>query len=512
MTSTVIPLIGSGTQSQGVQLNPSQLINFYETDSLGVDTAKSKKAIVRTPGTSLKYLVPNAGRYRGHIVWAGILYVVYTTEVYSITTAGTVTLLNSGTPITAGTGRAVLVCNGIEILIEEGTKAWTYTIIGGAFAEMADGDYTKTGFITFQATRGIYAKTTDNTIWCSAINDLKAWTATAFSSHESPPQPLVCAFATPTDLYTFGPVNTLVWANTGDVFFPWEPKQGVNIPYGCAARHSICYTNGTIIWLSKNYQGKALLIGLSGYSPQILLDEAATYQLQQLTTISDAKAATFELNGHIFYAITFPTEAVSFLFDTQTKKFIKWQSWKNSGTDVNGNSIYVLSRHLFDDICEFNDETLVFDYRANGAILKLDANVYVEYAAGASNSIYCECISPNITAAGMRVTVNSMELDHEKGMSIYSAEDLVQDPTLNIPLFSVALSKDGGRTFNYSRDINFGYSGDYTTRVKLNNWGQFRNGAVKISTDHPSFIGIYNIWADVDVEGAKTTKTTTTVS
>lgn len=502
MVSTVIPLIGSGVQSQGVQLNPSQLINLYETNSLGVDTAKSKKAIVRTPGTSLKYLVPNLGRYRGHIVWNNILYVVYTTELYSITIGGVITLLNSGTPVTSGSGRVSIVCNGLQILIEDGTTAWTYTISGGAFAEMTDADYTHTGYVTFQATRGIYAKTTDNTIWASAINDLTSWTATAFSSHESPPQPLVVAFATPIDLYTMGPVNTLVWANTNDVFFPWEPKQGVNIPYGCAARHSVVYTNGTIIWLSKNSQGKALLIGLSGYSPQILLDEAATYQLQQLTTISDAKGATFELNGHIFYALTFPTEEVSFLYDTQTKKFIKWMSWKTEGTDVNGNSIYTLNRHLFDDICEFNNETLIFDYRANGAILKLDTSTYTEYEAGASDSVYCECISPNITANGMRITVNSMELDHEKGMSIYSAEDIVQDPTLNIPLFSVSLSKDGGRTFNYSRDVNFGYSGDYTTRAKLNCWGDFRNGAVKISTDHPSFIGIYNIWADVEVEGA----------
>lgn len=502
MTIVQLPLTGSGTQSENIQFNPSELINLYETTSYGVPGVRSQSALVRTPGTSLAVAV--TGEFRGWIVVNNVLYTVFANTLYSINSAYTKTTLGT---IGTSTGRVSMAYNGFHILIDDGTLGYYWDVAGATLNTIVDADYNPSGFVTYQAQSFVYSEPATNVVWVSDLNTAATWNALNFGSMESDPQTVVCCFAIPAHLFVFGQTNTEVWAQDGAQFFPYQPIQGVNIPYGCASRHSICYTNGTIIFLSKNHQGKAMLIGLGsgqtlsnygGFVPQLMLDEASMYQFSQLTTLSDAKAATFQMNGHIFYAITFPTDNKSFLLDIATKKIIQWASWHNDGADASGNPVFSLGRHLFDDIIAFNSDIIVADYRG-GAILKLSSGTYQDYQVGTQNSIQASCTLPAISANDQRITINSLVFDCEKGTSIYSQQDIEDNPALNTATFSVSLSKDSGRTFSYTRDVLFGYSGDYSIRAKADKWGTFRYGALRIQTDHPSRIALFGVIADIEI-------------
>jgi hypothetical protein len=183
-----------------------------------------------------------------------------------------------------------------------------------------------------------------------------------------------------------------------------------------------------------------------------------------------------------------------------TKTFCQWTAWSYAGLDSNDNPTYELGRHLWDDMIVYNDRLYIADYRANGRILELTFNSTTDFESGISDSIYSELITPVILANHKRVTLNEIEVDYERGTSDSSEAAHDGDETLSQPLFSISLSKDGGRTFNYSRDVNFGYQGQYDTRAILYNWGVFRAGAIKLTTTHPSNIQIYNLWADLEIE------------
>ena len=451
-----LPLIGSGNQSQGIQLNPSSLINFYVSTTYGVDAVKSKEVLLRTPGTTLWSISPNQGTFRGWLETNNVLYVVMTSKLYSVSTSKVWTELGT---LTSATTRVSMVSNGLQLFIDTGSEAWTYTYATATFAAMNDADYNYSGYVTELAGRVISAIPSTNRFQISAINDATSWAALDYDSFSNDSENLVAVFSNRTELYLFGRKNTEIHAHTGNADFPFEKKVGLNIFYGCAAKETIQYVNGTIIWLARNAQGKALLMSLTNYTPQIVLSEADNYQIQSLSTISDAVARTFEFNGHVFYAIWFPTEAKTFLLDTLTSKFIQLKSWKSNGTDADGNVVYTLSRHIMDDIILFNDMILVADYRATGTILEYSKTTQTDYLSGPSNTIYSECILPVISNEEGRLTINSLELDYEKGVSIYTEEDFVQNPALNQPLANISLSKNAGREFNYIRTVNLGYKG-----------------------------------------------------
>lgn len=61
------------------------------------------------------------------------------------------------------------------------------------------------------------------------------------------------------------------------------------------------------------------------------------------------------------------------------------------------------------------------------------------------------------------------------------------------PIFNIAISKDGGRTFPYVRQISTGLQGQYETVAKLYKLGYVTDAAIKITTNHPGFIAINNL-------------------
>lgn len=501
-----LPLIGSGTPSQGIQLNPSELLNLYEVNSNGVSNPASKQAAIRTPGTSLYLTVPNKSIFRGWININNTLYCVFGNSLYTIATNNTISLLGT---IASISGRVSMAFNGFQLMIDDGTVGYCYTFATRILSVISGGSFYPSGFITYQNNQIISMQPGTNTVWFSNLNDCTTWNALDFGSMESDPQAGIGVFATPNYLFVFGIYTTEVWTNTGAQFDPFEPIPGVTIPYGCASKYSICYTNQTLIWLSQNRQGQAMLVGLGsgqvlsgfgGFIPQNLLNEADTYTLQQVSYIHDAKAVTFQFNGHIFYAITFPTANVSYIYDTNTRKLIQWASWFAESTNTNGTTNYILGRHLFDDFIEFNGMLLVADYRGGGNILQLSPAVYTDYNSGVDNSIPVRCVLPAIRSEGKRLTINSIEIDYERGTSEFSQANETTNQALNQSLLTMSFSKDGGRTYPYVRQIPFGYSGQYSLRAKANRFGTFRYGALKIEADCPSYLSLYNVWADVEME------------
>jgi hypothetical protein len=164
-------------------------------------------------------------------------------------------------------------------------------------------------------------------------------------------------------LWLFGANTTEVFYNSGASAFPIERISGAFIEHGILAPASALVLDNTPIWLSfDNRTGERLVVRASGYSPQIVTDDFMSYQLDQMTTLSDARAYGYMEGGHTFYVLTFPTENKTFCMDLKTNLWHRRASFPENG------------RHRADWCVSFAGKTLVGDYQ-NGKIYEMSQNI-----------------------------------------------------------------------------------------------------------------------------------------
>lgn len=478
-----LSLLGKGNPGKIPQVSPQKLINLYPSND---------KTLYRTWGTDLFTTLTNMGNIRGVLTYQDSAYVVSDSSVYIVGESGfTIKIGDLNTTV----GNVVIITNNYDqIMFVDGFNGYTYTISTSTFATISDVDFFPPEFVTFKDGRGIYAKPGTAEFYLSDLLDFTSYESTKFATAESLTTDLVSVFATDNDLFLFGQRETEIWASNGDSSFPFEKRLGVSLKFGLAAIHSVVNINNNIIFLAKSPVGKYQLMTLEGYQPKVVgEDEDDAYVISSLDTVDDAIAFSFEINSRLWYAITFPTEDKSFLYDIKNNKLIQWSSWEQDGSTPSGDPIYIIGRHLAQYAFTLGNKVIVGDYRGGGRLLELSDDIRTDYQCGPDNSIYYEVTSPVILLDNRRIECDRVALDITTGYSSVSEEDINQDDTLNSPLLTVALSKDAGATFGYKRMVNFGYSGEYNKQVTIPHWGSFIRGAFKIYGNHPSMIGLMNI-------------------
>lgn len=489
--TTILPLIGSGIPSRGDTYSTSKLINMYPIIADNDDTPKYTKALYPTPGTYLedsKMVTPNGEIIRGVLQFNQDLYIVAGTYLYSL--GSSLVWARLGTLVTAS-GRVKIIANALQIGIIDGIKGYTFTPSTSTFAQISDGDFpSNPEQWIFHKQRATVLTPNTGTFQVSDLIDFSAYNALNYATAESDPQGLVGIIEVQDDILLFGELNTEIWTATADNQFPYIPRPASVLPYGCIAPDSIVRINNSVIFLSKNKDGTGLLLAFEGDSqPRVMLDEHASFAFQQLTTLTDAVAESFEIDAHVFYRITFPTDNITFLFDVRTQQCIQWGSTLISGYDSNSLPQYSLGRHISDHIFTWNNKLYCTDYRA-GRILRISSTTYTDYLCGADYSIYREVITPVISGMNERMQIVSVELDVEAGES---TKYDTGTSTASDPVLTVAMSKDGGHTYSYSRQVSSGFIGAYKTKVRLLKWGEVRNCVLKITTNNPAFVGLYGL-------------------
>ena len=172
-------------------------------------------------------------------------------------------------------------------------------------------------------------------------------------------------------IYLFGEVTTEVWFNAGNATFPFQEMPGSFIQYGCAATNSIAEMDGEIFWVAQSPQGQAFICQTKNFSAAQISTFAIDQELQTYPTLSDAIGYTYEVNGHFFYVVTFPSANKTWVYDLSNQQWHEWAS-----TDSNGN----LNRHLSNCFSFAYGLLIVGDYQS-GNLYILDQNNYTDNGA-----------------------------------------------------------------------------------------------------------------------------------
>ena len=453
---TSIGLVSSGTQIVGMSSNGVQLIiadgiagwtYTYATNTL----------------TQIAF-----GLVLGVIV-AGTLYTAGTYTNVTLT-GGTGSGANATVVVSNGGVTSVTpTAYGIGYLINDVLSANVSTIggTGSGFTVMVSqsnsGFPNGTNSVCFIDGYFVVNSPNSQQFYISNLLDGTNWQPLQFASKESSPDLLIAVSNLNSTVLLWGTNSIEFWQDAGTFPFPLQRISGSTSSWGLAAQSSIASIGNTLMFLGQNSQGLVQIMILNGFTPQRVSTHDIENIITSFSTVIDAIALTYMIDGHIMYQITFPTANQSFLYDVTTDL---WSIVRN-GISAN--------RHLGQMSVVFNNQNYVSDY-SNGNLYTFNKTSYTDNGT----VILREVDTRHVTEEGNVFTLAELLLDMDTG------ETTLESGQGSNPTIMLQTSKDYGRTFGNVRTVSLGATGQYRSpRVVFRRFGSARDFVFKITMTDP---------------------------
>jgi len=301
--------------------------------------------------------------------------------------------------------------------------------------------------------------------------------ALAFSSKDGAPDDLVSLIVDHREVYLMGEVSSEVWVNSGLFPFAFQRIPGTSTQHGIAAKFSIARVGNSFAYVSRNIRGQAQVMMMNGYVPTRI----STHAVEQTLTdqfIDDARAWTYQLEGHEVYVVSFPTLDLTWAFDISTGMWHKWL-W------VDNQNVY--HRHRGNCHASFQGLNLVGDWE-NGNVYQLDALNYTDNG----DEIRRLRRAPHLISDYQRQYFHELQIHFQPGVGL---------PDGSAPQAMLRWSDDGGSTWSNEHWSSIGVQGAYQNRAIWRRLGQSRDRIFEVVVTDPvkAVITAANLKADAGV-------------
>jgi len=465
----IVGFVGSSHKDRDLCFDGQRCINMFPQISAS-GTSKTPAKLISAPGLEVDHdltSIVNRG-VRGMIKFGQTtLFVVAGTAVIKITSAGTVTAIGNIESADTPVGMA---SNGINVFFVTGPKGYVIDPNTDIVTEYTDVSFAGADAVYFINGSYVFNKTSTSQFWAmlpysTTIDPL--WFATA----EGSPDSLVTLAVINQEVWLFGDQNTEVWASDGRSGFPYSRITGVFIEQGCAAKNSVVKADvngvGTIFWLSANSEGQGMVFRTVGTSVSRVSNHSIEQEIATYDDISDAVAYAYQQEGHNFYVLTFPSQNITWVYDTATA------TWHQRGwLDVDGS----FSRHRSNCHVFFDRKNLVGDWNT-AKIYRMATDIYTD----AGNPLVRLRTSPHIYQNNQRIAHSSVEFLVKTAPSLVTIVGQGSDPKVKL-----RWSDDGGYTFSNTRVASIGKIGRFKDRVVFTRLGQSRDRVYELSYSDPT--------------------------
>jgi hypothetical protein len=459
-----IPFVGPSYQMQARSFDAQRSINLYPILSES-GTSKSVAALRGTAGLKL-YTTSQGGQVRGCISsTSGRGFVVSGDKFEEVTRDGSTIVRGT---INTQSSRVTFSESALEIMLVDGTDGWIFNKDTDAFTKITDADFPQPSYVTFQDGYFIVTKANSQQYFISGINNGLSWDALDFTSVESSPDDLVCAFSDNGNLWLMGNRSVEVYANTGAAAFPFERIGGAIIQTGCAAGFTVQKFNNSVIWLGIDEQGKGTVFQSNGYSVTKVSTQSIEWKISQAGDISDSYAWVYHERGHVFYMLQIRGLDTTLVLDGTTGLWHE-RSYKNPATNR-------MELHRGFCCMMFNNRLMVGD-RIDGRIYEMSLDYYTDDG----DEIIRERTSPHLQDEKRFVSYSSFELDMEQATALAVGQG--SDPQVMLQY-----SDDGGN--NWSNEVwrTFGKVGQYWQRPIWRQLGRGRDRVFRVRVSDPVFV------------------------
>jgi len=301
--------------------------------------------------------------------------------------------------------------------------------------------------------------------------------ALAFSSKDGSPDDLVSLIVDHRELYLMGEVSSEVWIDSGLFPFAFQRIPGTSTQHGIAAKFSISRLGNSFAYVSRNIRGQAQIMMMNGYIPTRI----STHAVEQTLTdqyIADARAWTYQLEGHEVYVVSFPTLDLTWAYDITTNMWHKWL-WVDSNN--------VFHRHRGNCHASFQGINLVGDWE-DGNVYQLDALNYTDNG----HEIRRIRRAPHLISDYQRQYFHELQIHFQPGVGL---------PDGSAPQAMLRWSDDGGSTYSNEHWTSIGVQGAYKNRAIWRRLGQSRDRIFEVVVTDPinAVITAANLKADAGV-------------
>ena len=305
----------------------------------------------------------------------------------------------------------------------------------------------------------------------SQPNDGTAWDALDVSANLGSADKVKAIITDHEYLYLAGSKRMAVYANSGNADFPIVPVPGAFIEAGIRAPFSFQRIDNTLMWYGENEHGAGSVYRANGFIPQRVSTHALEAIWCQYAKDNDAVAFTQQMDGHVFYRLTFPTQDQTWVYDLSTNMWHERASWDAA-------------------LGVYHAQTQRFHCYATGAIVGryfvvgIDGKIYRE-----DKLIYTEDGRPI-----RRVRIPPVIAKQNKLMFVSRLEIVVQ-PGIGLngdppapgadPQMMLRYSPDSGRTWSAVLTASPGRQGETDARVVFDQLGSGRAWVPEISVTDP---------------------------
>lgn len=308
------------------------------------------------------------------------------------------------------------------------------------------------------------------------------------------------------ELWLLGELTTEIWVDTGSSDFALQPVLGAFVDHGCAAPYSATTIGTSLFWLAQDRQGKCLVAMSEGYNASRISTNNIEAEFQNYNRISDAIGFAFQIQGHYFYCLTFPTAGHTWLYDWKTKQWSEWNSIDDNG---------ILGQHRANCCTFLNNEVVIGDWD-NGKLYKLDVNAFTD----AGNEIIRIRTFPHMIKDGKRMSYQRFVADLVAGLTNGTTDTL--PPTASSPwstgwnngfgfgsfstlpgeyqappYIMLRYSDDRGTTYCSSIQQDMGATGRYLRQIQWWKLGMGRDRVFEISWSAPVNTALNGAFLDV---------------
>lgn len=411
-----------------------------------------------TTGWRGGYTATNGELYgvAGTIVWK----ITELSGVWSFTQIGTVQTVN--TPVR-------FQDNSVDILLVDGRFGYTINLETDVFTQIDKPAFYGSTLVDLMDTYFLLNRPNTNQFYISESNSI-TFDALDFASKIGYSDPLVAVMSVKQNVFLFGQQTTEVWYNSGSAAFTFERMPGAFIQYGCESAHSIAQLDSSLIWLSKNESGQALILRTVEYDAQKISTYAIEQEISSYSKISDANAFTYQQSGHAFYVINFPSADKTWCYDFSTGLWHE-RAW----LDENG----LLHRHRANFHAFYKGRHVVGDWQNNNLYILSD-----DAMQDFGGDILRLRSFPHVVNEGHRIKYSQFIAAMSAGTQVYPTPDLAGLPNPYIPSIdklTLRYSNDGGFSWMEAATQDMGSSGEYGRQYNFNRLGIARDRIFELS-------------------------------
>ncbi len=456
--------IGGSYQSQATTADAEDTMNWY-VERMEVPGATTRAALYPTPGvTSIAEAMVGPGR--GHFAQDGREFAVIGSVLYEVGEGG---LLTDRGSVAIDANPATINSNGDgggQLFVTSGGNGYVYDLDANTLTQISALD----GKATMGAQLDGYflaLDTNSSTMYVSDLLDGTTWDPTQFAQRSSAPDRWASIIVNNRFIWLLGTQTSEVWYDAGTFPFPFALYPSGNVPYGIAAPFSVRVVDGAVTWLARSANGDGQVLRSPGFLPETISTYPVQFAINGYVTIEDALGDSYSDLGHTFYLLTFPSQRVTWAWDSQSQP-----GWAKRGTWISEDNEFIAWRpqwHAF----AFGEHRMLDS--SNGNVYRMSVTIGTDVEDRPIRRIRR---GPTLMDENRLIKFPCFELDLEPGLGLPNGQG-------SNPQVMMRFSKDVGKTWSPEQWRTAGALGEYLTRVRWTRCGVARRMTFEVSVTDP---------------------------